>query len=269
MRSTLDVQRRAALRDRLDALPLHRGRAPRARRARSAPRTCAPRRSRRPRGTRPRGAGRPRAGATGCRARRARRARGDASGLVLAGGDDHVDARGLERLHRGARGGARADDGHGHLAGARARAASRAAGSPRSRTPRARGWRATPSTRDGEQRVVGEGRVDPDRHGVGLRAPAVGAGAARPRRRSTASRRCAVATLPSSVIADLKITSGRPVRRVLAERLVEQPRRLGHVAVHARRPSTPSSRRIPGPRPGRLRASGRRRRRPRARCPPR
>ena len=42
----------------------------------------------------------------------------------------------------------------------------------------------------------------------------------------------AVATLPSSVVATLKTTCGRPVSAVLAERLVEQPGLRRHGAVH-------------------------------------
>jgi hypothetical protein len=40
-----------------------------------------------------------------------------------------------------------------------------------------------------------------------------------------------VATLPSSVIADLKTTSGRPGASVLAEGLVQHARGLGDLAV--------------------------------------
>jgi hypothetical protein len=60
-----------------------------------------------------------------------------------------------------------------------------------------------------------------------------------------------VATLPSSVIADLKITSGRPVRACLRKGwfriLAASP-----ICPSTKSTLTPSSRRIPGPRPAAL-----------------
>ena len=57
-----------------------------------------------------------------------------------------------------------------------------------------------------------------------------------------------VATLPSSVIADLKSTWGRPVRACLRNAWLRQRARPAS-SPSATTTSTPSSRRIPSPRP--------------------
>ena len=57
-----------------------------------------------------------------------------------------------------------------------------------------------------------------------------------------------VATLPSSVIADLKTTSGRPVRACLRKGWLSSRAAAADLAVE-KSTSTPSSRRMPGPRP--------------------
>ena len=188
-----------------------------------------------------------------------------ARALVLAGGDDHVDAGGLERLHRGARGGARADHDHGHLGRRRARAASRAAGAPRSRTRPARGWRATPSTRAVSSGSSASAVPMPDGHRVGLGAPAVGAGAA-----GLAGDPLRVAGRGGDLAVErhrrLEDHERPPGARVLAERLVEQPRGGGDLAVHPRPRRRPRRAGCPGR--GRTPCRwGRRRRPPRARCP--
>ena len=73
--------------------------------------------------------------------------RAHARGLVLAGGDDHLDAGDLERVGRpGARRRARRRRSAAPRR-RRARAGSPAAAAPRSRTRSRRGWRVTPSTR--------------------------------------------------------------------------------------------------------------------------
>ena len=84
----------------------------------------------------------------------------------------------------------------------------------------------------GQLRVVGQRGADPDRDRVALRAPAVRAQPRRPRPRSTSSRPVRVATLPSSVIADLNSTCGRPVRACL---------RNGWLSSRARAASSPSA----------------------------
>ena len=57
-----------------------------------------------------------------------------------------------------------------------------------------------------------------------------------------------VATLPSSVIADLKTTSGRPVRACLRKGWLSR-RAASAISPSTKVTSTPSSRSIPGPRP--------------------
>ena len=85
-----------------------------------------------------------------------------------------------------------------------------------------RGWRDHAVDPRGQQRIVGERGADPDRDRVALGPPVVGEPSALlPEIHFESPLR--VATLPSSVIADLNSTHGRPVRDVLAERLVEQP----------------------------------------------
>ena len=60
-----------------------------------------------------------------------------------------------------------------------------------------------------------------------------------------------VATLPSSVIADLKTTSGRPVRACLRKGWFSM-RAASAMSPSTKSTRTPSSRRIPGPRPAAL-----------------
>ena len=161
-------------------------------------------------------------------ARRAGRARSHARRLVLAGGDDHLGAGRLERVGRG-RGAARETTTVSGTSAARARAGSPAAGGPRSRT------------RSG---AAGGGRPRSRAVSSGSSASAVPiptATASHSARQWWASRResspeihfespVRVATLPSSVIADLKSTRAAGAG-VLAERLVEQPRPGGQLAV--------------------------------------
>ena len=147
--------------------------------------------------------------------------------------------------------------------------ASRAAGGPSESKTTRRGWRCDALDAGGELRVVGERGADARRR---PRRPCARQRCARSRlasrRRSTSSRRSRVATLPSSVIADLKSTHGRPVRACLRNAWLSSRARRGDVAVGhvdldalvaqdaqaaARRPSR----------------SGRRRRRRRARSRPR
>src|SRR4051794_3269076 len=172
--------------------------------------------------------------------------RAHARGLVLAGGDDHLDAGALQRVGRRARRGAGGHDRHRDAVGlldepglerqARGRVEHHAA-------------RLAVDARDpgGELRVVGQRGADADREGVDRRPPAVADLAAAlggdPLR--VAGR---VATLPSSVIADLKSTHGRPVRPCLRKAWLSSRARPASSPV-ATSTSTPSSRRIPRPRP--------------------
>jgi hypothetical protein len=57
-----------------------------------------------------------------------------------------------------------------------------------------------------------------------------------------------VATLPSSVIADLRTTSGRPVRACLRKGWLSM-RAAAAMSPSTKSTLTPSSRRMPGPRP--------------------
>ena len=110
-----------------------------------------------------------------------------------------------------------------------------------------RGWRWTPSTR-----AVSSGSS-------ASAVPMPTATASHSARQWWASRREAspeihllspvrVATLPSSVIADLKSTYGRPVRACLRNGWLSS-RALAASSPPATTTSTPSSRRIPRPRP--------------------
>src|SRR5215218_1788952 len=103
---------------------------------------------------------------------------GDARALVVAAHANDLDARGLERLRGGPRGGARADEDHGYLA-------RRLDELARQREARLRvedhALRLAPHTlhTGGEQRVVGEDGPDAGGDRVGLGSPAVRACAAR------------------------------------------------------------------------------------------
>ena len=193
-------------------------------------------------------------------------ARGRAS--FCAGGDDHVDARDSSALQPRALGGARADDGHRHLGGASRRAASRAAGAPRSRTRRGAAGARLPRRATVSSGSSASAVPMPTATASRLGAPAVRAG---PARLAGDPLRVAGAGGDLAVERHRRLEDHERAARagVLAERLVEQARGLGHLAVDPARPSMPSSRRMPGPRPGRLRRSGRRRRSRRARCRPR
>ena len=171
-----------------------------------------------------------------------------ARGLVLAGGDDHVHAGGLERLRPRC---------------ARRRASRRRSAAPRPRrctscessgrrasesnTTR-RGWRATPSTRAVSCGSSASAVPMPDGHGVGLGAPAVRARAAR------------LAGDPLGVAGaggDLAVERHRGLEDheraagagVLAERLVEQPRGLARSRRPRSRPRRPRRAGCPRPRP--------------------
>ena len=239
---------------------------PSSRRASAAPRICAPRRSRPPRGRRPPGAARPRAAATGRRAGRARRVR-----------PRHARPR-SRRWRRsrqrprsrapdgGALGGARADDGQRHLGHApdELRVERQACLGVEHDPPRLA--RDALDAR-GQARVVDERRSDTDapRRPTPRASGAHARGWRRPR--STASRRCWLATLPSSVMADLNTTSGRPVRACLRKGWLSI-RAAALISPSTKLTSTPSSRRMPGPRPAAL-GVGRRTRSRRVRSRPR
>ena len=77
-----------------------------------------------------------------------------------------------------------------------------------------RGWRCDAVDARGQPRVVRERGADPDADRVDLGAPAVGELAAASQEIHCESP-ARVATLPSSLIADLKSTHGRPVRACL------------------------------------------------------
>ena len=110
-----------------------------------------------------------------------------------------------------------------------------------------RGWWWTPSTRAvSADRRPARCRSRPRRR---RRSPASGA---RARAQDSSEIHCEspvrVATLPSSVIADLNSTHGRPVRACLRKAwLTSRARRA--MSPSATSTSTPSSRRIPSPRP--------------------
>ena len=171
-----------------------------------------------------------------------------AVGLVGAGGDDHLGARDLQRVDRGPRRGAGDDDGQRHLGGA--------------------------AHELGVQRQPGLGVEDDParlaRDAVDARRSAAGRRPARcrsrprprrPRRASGATSRresspeihlespVRVATLPSSVIADLKSTNGRPVRACLRNGWLSSRARRGELAVGDHRPRCPRRAGCPRPRP--------------------
>src|ERR671918_7495 len=113
-----------------------------------------------------------------------------------------------------------------------------------------RGWRATPS-----MRAVSRGSSN-------SAVPMPTATASDSARQRCARARLAspeihcespltVATLPSSVMADLKTTSGRPVRACLRKGWFRR-RAFSAGSPSIQTTSTPSSRRIPGPRPAAL-----------------
>ena len=149
--------------------------------------------------------------------------------LVLTAHGDGCYPGGLERLHTPPWGRARADHDHRRLV-------DRARELAVEREPRL-GVEDHPAglARDGldpggEQRIVGQRGADPDRHGVDLRAPAVRTGAA------------VLARDPARVAragGDLAVERHRGLQGherlsgpgVLAERLIDEPRPVGHRAV--------------------------------------
>ena len=192
-----------------------------------------------------------------------------AGGLVLAAGHDHLDAR-VAQARRWPCAWRRASRRRSRAPRRRSRTSceSERRGWPPSRTPPARGWLRDALDPRGEQRVVVGGGVDARRPPRRTRRASGGRGRGWTRRRSTASRRCAVATLPSSVIADLKTTSGRPVRACLRKGWLSRRAASATSPSHdvdrdrPRRAGSPAR----GPRPSRW---DRRRRRPRGRSRPR
>ena len=91
----------------------------------------------------------------------------------------------------------------------------------------------------GELRVVGQRGADPDGDGVDLGAPAM---VREPREASPEihfESPVRVATLPSSVIADLKSTQGRPVRACLRKAWLSRRARRRRARRRRRRPRRP------------------------------
>ena len=156
------------------------------------------------------------------------------AGLVLAGGDDDLGAGDLQRVGRGARRGAGDDDGQRHLGGAAHElGVERQAGLGVEDDP-ARLARARPRcarSAAGRRPARCRCRPRPRRHSARQWWASARRGLAGDPLRVAGLR---VATLPSSVIADLKSTHGRPGARVLAEGLVEQARAGGELAVGER-----------------------------------
>src|SRR5215218_3600060 len=153
----------------------------------------------------------------------------DAGRLVLAGGDDHVGARGLEPVGGAARGGARDDDRQRQLGGALdQRGVQRQAGLGVEDDPA----RLVVHVLDpgGQLRVVGERGADAARDGVALGPPAVRDAprvvAGDPLRVARAGRDLAVERHRG-----LEQDPGDARAGVLAEGLVEQPRAGGQLAL--------------------------------------
>ena len=131
-----------------------------------------------------------------------------------------------------------------------------------------RGWRGSrrPSTRAVSCGSSASAVPMPTTTASHSRAPAVRELAAVLAARSTSSRRSRVATLPSSVIADLNSTHGRPVRACLRNAWLSSRARGGQLAVgdDDLDALVAQDAQAAAGRPSR---SGRRRRRRRARCP--
>ena len=176
--------------------------------------------------------------------------RAHARGLVLAGGDDDLGARVLQRVGVRARRGARDDDDERHLVRRPRRAWSPAAGGAVASKTTRRGWRRTPSIARGQLRVVGQRGADArrrrrrTRRASGARARAAVLGGDPLRVAGLASRPCR-----RGVMADLKSTHGRPVRACLRKAWLLQARAARRARRRRGRPRTPSSRRMPRPRP--------------------
>src|SRR5680860_1890765 len=147
--------------------------------------------------------------------------RADARRLVLPRRDDHVDPGVAQRVGLGPLRGARADHGHRDVAGAadQPRVERQAGLGVEDHAPR---LVSSAGDARGQQRVVLGGRVDADRDGVALGAPAVGAGAAGltgdPLR--VAAARGDLAVERHRGLEDHQRTAATGV---LAKRLVEQP----------------------------------------------
>ena len=100
----------------------------------------------------------------------------------------------------------------------------------------------------GELRVVGQRGADAHGHGVARRAPAVGELSRLSSLEIHLESPVLVATLPSRLMADLKSTHGRPVRACLRKAWFCWRARAAS-SPPARSTWTPSSRRMPRPRP--------------------
>ena len=175
--------------------------------------------------------------------------RAHAGGLVLAGGDDHLGAVGLERVGGGARRGAGDDDRERDPSARRGRAWSRAAAGRASRTRSGAAGAATPSTR-----AVSCGSS-------ASAVPMPTATASHSARQWCARGAALLAGDPLRVAAargDLAVERHRrleqhprpPGAGVLAERLVEQPGARRRARRRRRTTSMPSSRRMPEAAPG-------------------
>ena len=150
--------------------------------------------------------------------------------LVLARGDDHVGAGDLERVGLQARA-RRARRRRSAAARARPRTSWESSGSrPSESNTTRRGWRGDALDPRVELRVVGERGADPDDDGVALGAPVV---RAQPRGLAGDPLRVAGARRDLAVERHRRLEEHvRAARaRVLAERLVEQPRAHGGLAV--------------------------------------
>ena len=184
----------------------------------------------------------------GGRARRAPRA---SRALAVAGELDHLGAgaaQGVDPRRVGAGGGEarRAAPGRASRTSAES-SGSRARGvedHPRRLADRVRDRRRRARSAAGRRRARCRSRPRPRRPRRASGGRARGSRA----RRSTASRRRGVAVKPSRLTADFSVTSGRPVRACLRNGWFGS-RAAAASAPSANSTSTPSSRRMPGPRP--------------------
>ena len=126
--------------------------------------------------------------------------------------------------------GARDDDGQRRARARRATSWESSGSRPSESNTTRRGWRATPVDARGELRVVGQRGADPDDDGVALGAPVV---RAQPRGLARDPLRVAGAGRDLAVERHRRLEQHvRAARaRVLAERLVEQPRAHRRLAV--------------------------------------
>ena len=146
--------------------------------------------------------------------------------------------------------GARDDDDQRHLGGGARRAARRAAGARASRTRRAGAGGGASASPSGARSAAGRRRARCRCRRRRRRPTRASGGRARgcPRREIHCESPARVATLPSSVIADLNSTHGRPTRACLRKGWLSSRARVAS-SPSATTTSTPSSRRIPRPRP--------------------